>query len=287
MSEAHEGEDEVGRQVDIQASSIDRLLSTLDRAKEEMEVGDMLKGKVAIVTGGASGIGRATAILFAREGAKIVIADYNPKGSQETREMIKEEGGKATFIETDVSKPGDVERMVEETVRIYGRLDILFNNAGIGETAKVTEASLDHWERVLAINLRGVFLGCKYAIPKMIENGGGSIIDNASILAEVGFSEAAAYSASKHGVVGLTKTIALDYAADGIRANTVCPGFIRTPMVTEGLDQQTREYIATLHPLARMGEPEEVAEAALFLASERSSFITGTCLFVDGGYTAR
>jgi len=252
-----------------------------------MEVGGTLEGKVAIVTGGASGIGRATAILFAREGAKVVIADYNPTGGQETLEMIKEEGGEATFIETDVSKPGDVERMVKETIKIYGGLDILFNNAGVGETANVAEASLDHWERVLAINLRGVFLGCKYAIPKMIENGGGSIINNASILAEVGFSEAAAYSASKHGVVGLTKTIALDYAGDGIRANTVCPGFIRTPMVMEGLDQQTREYIATLHPLARMGEPEEVAEAVLFLASERSSFITGTCLFVDGGYTAR
>ncbi len=248
---------------------------------------DMLKGKVAIVTGGASGIGRATAILFARESAKVVVADYNPEGGQETLAVIKVEGGEANFIETDVSKPEDVERMVEETVRSYGRLDILFNNAGVGETAKVTEASLDHWERVLAINLRGVFLGCKYAIPKMIESGGGSIINNASILAEVGFSQAAAYSASKHGVVGLTKTIALDYAAEGIRANTVCPGFIRTPMVMEGLDEAAREYVVSLHPLGRMGEPEEVAEAVLFLASDRSSFITGTCLFVDGGYTAR
>lgn len=252
-----------------------------------IELGDMLKGKVAIVTGGASGIGRATALLFAREGAKVVIADYNPTGGQETLGMIKEVGGEATFIETDVSKPEDVERMVEETIKTYGRLDILFNNAGIAETAKVTEASLDHWERVLAINLRGVFLGCKYAIPKMIESGGGSIINTASIAAEVGFNETAAYVASKHGVVGLTKTIALDYAASGIRANTVCPGVIRTPMVMDGLDEAAREYVVSLHPLRRMGEPEEVAEAVLFLASERSSFITGTCLFVDGGYTAR
>lgn len=252
-----------------------------------MGVGDTLKGKVAIVTGGASGIGRATAVLFAREGAKVVIADYNPKGGQETLGMIKEEGGEAIFIETDVSKPEDVEGMVEETIKVYGRLDILFNNAGIAETAKVTEASLDHWERVLAINLRGVFLGCKYAIPRMIENGGGSIINTASIAAEVGFNETAAYVASKHGVVGLTKTIALDYAADGIRANTVCPGVIRTPMVMDGLDEAARGYVVSLHPLGRMGEPEEVAEAVLFLASERSSFITGTCLFVDGGYTAR
>lgn len=250
-------------------------------------MGEMLKGKVAVVTGGASGIGRATAALFAREGANVVVADYEPTGGQDTVKMIKGEGGEAFFVETDVSRPEDVERMVKETVKTYGRLDILFNNAGVGETAKATEASLEHWERVLAINLRGVFLGCKYAIPRMIRNGGGSIINNASILAEVGFSEATAYAASKHGIVGLTQTIAIDYAAQGIRANTVCPGFIRTPMVMKGLDEETRGYIAGLHPLGRMGEPEEVAEAVLFLASDRSSFVTGTCLFVDGGYTAR
>jgi NAD(P)-dependent dehydrogenase (short-subunit alcohol dehydrogenase family) len=250
-------------------------------------MGEMLKGKVAVVTGGASGIGRATAALFAREGANVVVADYEPTGGQDTVKMIKGEGGEAFFVETDVSRPEDVERMVKETVKTYGLLDILFNNAGVGETAKATEASLEHWERVLAINLRGVFLGCKYAIPRMIRNGGGSIINNASILAEVGFSEATAYAASKHGIVGLTQTIAIDYAAQGIRANTVCPGFIRTPMVMKGLDEETRGYIAGLHPLGRMGEPEEVAEAVLFLASDRSSFVTGTCLFVDGGYTAR
>ena len=250
-------------------------------------MGEMLKGKVAIVTGGASGIGRAAAALFAREGANVVVADYEPTGGQDTVKMIQGEGGEAFFVETDVSKPEDVERMVKETVKTYGRLDILFNNAGVGETAKATEASLEHWERVLAINLRGVFLGCKYAIPEMIRNGGGSIINNASILAEVGFSEATAYAASKHGIAGLTQTIAIDYAAQGIRANTVCPGFIRTPMVMKGLDEETRGYIAGLHPLGRMGEPEEVAEAVLFLASDRSSFVTGTCLFVDGGYTAR
>ena len=250
-------------------------------------MGEVLKDKVAIVTGGASGIGRAAAALFAREGANVVVADYEPTGGQDTVKMIQGEGGEAFFVETDVSRPVDVERMVNETVKTYGRVDILFNNAGVGETAKATEASLEHWERVLAINLRGVFLGCKYAIPEMIRNGGGSIINNASILAEVGFSEATAYAASKHGIAGLTQTIAIDYAAQGIRANTVCPGFIRTPMVMKGLDEETRAYIAGLHPLGRMGEPEEVAEAVLFLASDRSSFVTGTCLFVDGGYTAR
>jgi len=250
-------------------------------------MGEVLKDKVAIVTGGASGIGRAAAALFAREGANVVVADYEPTGGQDTVKMIQGEGGEAFFVETDVSRPVDVERMVNETVKTYGRVDILFNNAGVGETAKATEASLEHWERVLAINLRGVFLGCKYAIPEMIRNGGGSIINNASILAEVGFSEATAYAASKHGIAGLTQTIAIDYAAQGIRANTVCPGFIRTPMVMKGLDEETRGYIAGLHPLGRMGEPEEVAEAVLFLASDRSSFVTGTCLFVDGGYTAR
>ncbi|MGB3905809.1 MAG: SDR family oxidoreductase [Anaerolineae bacterium] len=250
-------------------------------------MGGNLDQKAAIVTGGASGIGRATAILFAREGAKVVVADRDPTGGQETVRMIEGEGGQAIFVQTDVSRTEDVQRMVRETVSTYGRLDVLFNNAGIGETAKVTEASLEHWERVLTVNLGSVFLGCKYAIPEMVKLGGGSIINNASILAEVGFSNAPAYSASKHGVVGLTQTIALDYAAEGIRANTVCPGFIRTPMVTEGLDPETRDYIASLHALGRMGEPEEVAEAVLFLASDRSSFVTGTCLFVDGGYTAR
>lgn len=248
---------------------------------------DGLKGKVAIVTGAASGIGRATAKMFAQSGARVAVADYDATGGQETVGMIKGDGGDATFIKTDVSKAEDVRSMVSQTVGTYGQLDIIFNNAGVGETAKATEASSEHWEKVLSVNLRGVFLGCKYAIPEMIKVGGGSIVNNGSILAEVGFSEATAYSASKHGVVGLTQTIAIDYASQGIRANVVCPGFIRTPMVTRNIGEQEAEQIAALHPLGRMGEPEEVAEAVLFLASDRASFITGTCLFVDGGYTAR
>ncbi len=248
---------------------------------------DRLKGKVAIVTGAASGIGRATAKMFAQSGAKVAVADYDATSGQETVGMIKGDGGDATFIKTDVSKAEDVRSMVSQTVGTYGQLDIIFNNAGVGETAKATEASSEHWEKVLSVNLRGVFLGCKYAIPEMIKVGGGSIVNNGSILAEVGFSEATAYSASKHGVVGLTQTIAIDYASQGIRANVVCPGFIRTPMVTRNIGEQEAEQIAALHPLGRMGEPEEVAEAVLFLASDRASFITGACLFVDGGYTAR
>ncbi len=250
-------------------------------------MGDRLKGKVAIVTGAASGIGRATAKMFAERGAKVAVADYDATGGQETVDMIKADGGEAVFIETDVSKDEDVQRMVKQAVGIYGRLDIIFNNAGVGETAKAAEASSEHWDRVLSINLKGVFLGCKYAIPEMIRVGGGSIVNNGSILAEVGFSEATAYSASKHGVVGLTQTIAIDYASQGIRANVVCPGFVRTPMATRNIGADEAEQIAALHPLGRMGEPEEVAEAVLFLASDRASFITGTCLFVDGGYTAR
>jgi NAD(P)-dependent dehydrogenase (short-subunit alcohol dehydrogenase family) len=248
---------------------------------------DGLRGKVAIVTGAASGIGRATARLFAQSGVKVALADYDAIGGQETLDMIEGDGGEATFIEADVSKDEHVQRMVRQAVRIYGQLDIIFNNAGVGETAKVADASSEHWDRVLGINLKGVFLGCKYAIPEMIKVGGGSIVNNGSILAEVGFSEATAYSASKHGVVGLTQTIAIDYAWQGIRANVVCPGFIRTPMVVRNIGEDEAEEIASLHPLGRMGEPEDVAEAVLFLASDRASFITGTCLFVDGGYTAR
>ena len=250
-------------------------------------MGDTLKDKVAIVTGGGSGIGRATALLFGREGARVVVADIDLEGAEETVKMVVDEGPEAFSVRADVSDEEDVKRMIEQAVDTHGRLDILFNNAGIGATAKVTEASEEHWRKVLGVNLEGAFLGCKYAIPQMIKGGGGSIVNNGSILAEVGFSEATAYSASKHGLVGLTQTIAIDYAAEGIRANVVCPGFIRTPMVTESLGEEETKQIAALHPLGRMGESEEVAEAVLFLASDKASFVTGTCLFVDGGYTAR
>ncbi|GAB4321588.1 MAG: SDR family oxidoreductase [Dehalococcoidia bacterium] len=244
-----------------------------------------LEGKVAIVTGAGSGIGKAAALLFAREGAKVVCADI--KGADQTAAEI---GDDALAVTADVSKPADVQAMVKAATSRFGRLDVIFNNAGIeGEQAPTADATEENFDRVIAINLKGVFLGMKYAIPAMLESGGGSIINNASVAGLVGFPNIPAYCASKGGVVQLSKTAALEYATQGIRVNAICPGVIWTPMVERftGGSDEARDQFAAIEPVGRMGTPEEVAAMALFLASDESSFVTGAVMPVDGGFVAR
>jgi NAD(P)-dependent dehydrogenase (short-subunit alcohol dehydrogenase family) len=245
-------------------------------------------GRVALVTGGATGIGRATALAIAREGAKVMVTDVNPEDGDGTARLIRDGGGDALFAPADVSRRTDWEGVVADSVRRYGRLDVLFNNAGIGgDLASTADYAEDAFDRVLAINLKGVWLGMRTVIPQMLGQGKGAIVNNASILGLVGFPNAPAYVAAKHAVVGLTKVAALEYAARGIRINAVCPGFIRTPMVEKGLSAEALEQVAQLHALGRLGDSEEVARLVLILASDEASFLTGGAYLVDGGYTAR
>jgi NAD(P)-dependent dehydrogenase (short-subunit alcohol dehydrogenase family) len=249
---------------------------------------DRLKGKVAIITGGGSGIGRATCLLFAREGAKVVVADYVAEGGHETVRQIKDAGGEAVFVQADVSKSADVQTMIGATIRNYGRVDVLFNNAGIeGPSAKLANVKEEDWERVIAIDLTSVYLGMKYVIPEMIKQGGGSIISTASVAGMVGFPGSGAYSAAKAGVINLTRLAALEYADKNIRVNCICPGVIETPMVDRVVGERPRERIIRTEPVGRLGKPEEIANAALFLASDESSFATGAPFVIDGGYIAR
>jgi NAD(P)-dependent dehydrogenase (short-subunit alcohol dehydrogenase family) len=254
-----------------------------------------LTSKVALVTGGASGIGRATALTFAREGAKLIIADMNEDGGQQTVHIIKENGGDATFVQVDVSQATAVEAMISKTMETYGRLDCAHNNAGIsgagigGEHRALTaEYPEERWHQVIAINLTGVWLCMKYEILQMLTQGGGTIVNTASAAGLVGLPAASAYVASKHGVVGLTKTAALEYAQHGIRVNCVCPGYIRTPMTAQGTsDPALLERILAREPIGRVGEPEEIAEAVVWLCSDAASFVTGHTMTVDGGYVAQ
>lgn len=253
----------------------------------------LLKGKVALVTGGGSGIGRATAIIFAREGAQVVVADLNGEAADRVKDEIVERGGEATAIRADVSKEADAEAMVKAAVDAFGKLDVAFNNAGIeGLITPTHEYPYQDWQRIIAINLTGVWLGMRYQIPVMREQGGGAIVNTASILGLVGFEDTPAYTATKHGVIGLTKVAAIENAKHGIRVNAVCPGFIETPMVMErgvkaGRDPAMYEELKRLHPMGRLGKPEEIGEAVAWLASDKASFVTGHALVVDGGYTAR
>ena len=248
-------------------------------------------GKVALVTGGSSGIGQATAIMFAQNGAKVVVSDVDVERGEETVRAIKDGGSTAMFVRADVSKASEVEALVKQTVDAYGRLDYACNNAGIGGAAALTgDYPEDSWNQVLAINLTGVWLCMKYELQQMLKQGGGSIVNMASILGKVGFATAPAYVAAKHGVVGLTKTAAMEYATQGIRVNAVCPAFIATPLLssagmTEGSD--VYNMIVNLHPVKRLGKSEEVAEAVIWLCSDAASFVTGHAMLVDGGYTAQ
>ena len=250
-----------------------------------------LEGQVALVTGGAMGIGQATALAFAREGARVVVSDVDGRAGEATVAQIRQAGGEARFAAADVSKEADVIRLIEGAVQSYGRLDIAFNNAGIsGAQGPVASLSEADWARVLGVNLTGVFLCMKHELLQMERQASGAIINNASILGTVGFAGAGAYTASKHGVLGLTKVAALEYATKGIRVNAVCPGFIVTPMLERaGLltDENVRKGVESLHAMKRMGTSAEVAEAVTFLASRRASFITGHPLLVDGGYVSQ
>ena len=247
-------------------------------------------GKVALVTGASSGIGRATALAFAREGAKVVVSDVVVDGGNETVQLIKKAGGEATFVKADVAQTADVESLVQQTVATYGRLDCAHNNAGIsGPLTTVADTAESKWDRVIAINLKSVWLCMKYELQHMSKQGSGAIVNTASGAGLVGIAGASAYVASKHGVLGLTKTAALEYAKQSIRVNAVCPGVIETPMVQRLTDRHPSavEAMVAGHPIGRVGKPEEIAEAVIWLCSEAASFVTSLAMSVDGGYVAQ
>lgn len=249
-----------------------------------------LQGQVALVTGAGSGIGRASALTFAREGAKVVVVDVVPKGGEETVRLIKESGGEAIFVKTDVTKSAEVKAMVDKAVATFGRLDCAHNNAGIETFLKLThELSEEEWDKVMNVNLKGVWLCLKYEIPQMLKQGKGAIVNTASVAGLRGREKRADYVTSKHGVVGLTKVAALDYARSGIRINAVCPGLVRTALVERifANSPQTEAESATRVPIGRLGKPEEIAQAVVWLCSDAASFITGNAMAVDGGTTAR
>jgi NAD(P)-dependent dehydrogenase (short-subunit alcohol dehydrogenase family) len=248
------------------------------------------KEKVALVTGASSGIGRATAFAFADEGARVMVADVSTDGGEETVRLIRSRGGEASFIKTDVSRAQDVEAMVAKTIKTYGRLDCAFNNAGIeGTMASIVDCTEENWNRIIATNLKGVWLCMKYELPKMVERKRGAIVNTSSIAGLVGFQGLCAYDASKHGIVGLTQTAALEFAKQGIRVNAVCPGAIETPML-ERLEKdqpEVQKSVLGSEPVGRVGKPEEIAAAVLWLCSDAASFVTGQALAVDGGWVAQ
>jgi NAD(P)-dependent dehydrogenase (short-subunit alcohol dehydrogenase family) len=250
----------------------------------------LVEGKVVLVTGAGSGIGRATAQLFAREGASVAVADNVVAGGEETVRLITAAGGQAKFIQADVSQATQVEAMVRQVVETFGRLDCAHNNAGIeGSMVPLAEYPEEDWDHIINVNLKGVFLGMKYEIAQMLKQGGGAIVNTASVAGLVGFAGLAGYVSSKFGVVGITKVAALEYATAGIRVNAVCPGVIRTPMVQRLITEQPEMEAGLLagEPIGRLGEPEEIGEAVVWLCSGRASFVTGQAFAVDGGWVAQ
>jgi meso-butanediol dehydrogenase / (S,S)-butanediol dehydrogenase / diacetyl reductase len=254
-----------------------------------------LDSKVAVITGAAGGQGQAAARLFAEEGARLVVSDIEEEGAEKTAEEIRDAGGEAISLKTDVSREKDVAEMIRAAVDEFGALDVLFNNAGVGYSAadRLTMASVvdtpeEDWDAILAINLKGVAMGCKHAIPVMVENGGGAIVNNASINALVALSGADAYTAAKGGIVALTRVLAVDWGPSGVRVNCICPGGVDTPMIAPVIeDEQILGFMRESTPLGRLARPEETARVALFLASDEASYMNGAIVPVDGGWTAR
>ena len=244
-----------------------------------------LKGRAAVVTGAGQGIGAAVARLFAKEGAGLILADIRSGPVNELVAEIRAGGAKALFVQTDVTSDADCRRMVDAAVERYGTLDILVNNAGIAGKGTVTEVAEEFWDRVMAVNLKSVFLASRHAVPHMERGGGGSIVCIASVAGVTGEKGQVAYNTSKHGVIGLVRCMAFDHAPAGIRVNAVCPGAINTPLLSP-LTAERRTRLEGMHLMGRLGEPEEIARAVLHLASDESSFTTGAAYFVDGGYTA-
>ena len=253
-------------------------------------MGTLFKGKVALITGAAAGIGRSTAFAFADEGAKVIVSDVDTNGGEETVDMIEEQGGEAQFIACDVSETAQVEDLIAGTIDAYGQLDFAFNNAGIeGEKAPTADCTEENWQRVININLSGVWRCMKAEIPHMLEQGGGAIVNCASVAGLIGFNTLPAYVSSKHGIIGLTKTAALEYAEQNIRINAVCPGPIQTEMIDRIIEENEdmKSNLIQGVPMKRFGTPEEIAEIVTWLCSQKSNYITGHALPADGGWVAQ